>query len=79
MAARAGWISVETASYLGGLVLGRRYRENVGTDEWSELQIGALINWVCGIAVFLAIARVGVFGLGYNDLQDMLAGRITGN
>ena len=40
--------------------------------------IGALVNWVCGIAVFLVIARVGVFGLGYNDLQDMLGGRITG-
>lgn len=41
--------------------------------------IGASINWVCGIAVFVAIAHIGVFGLGYNDLQDMLAGRITGN
>ena len=40
--------------------------------------IGAVINWICGIAVFLAIAHIGVFGLGYNDLQDMLAGRITG-
>lgn len=40
--------------------------------------IGAFINWMCGIAVFLAIAHIGVFGLGYNDLQDMLAGRITG-
>src|SRR6201987_1064678 len=40
--------------------------------------IGAFINWMCGIAVFLAIAHIGVFGLGYNDLQNMLAGRITG-
>jgi len=40
--------------------------------------IGALINWICGIAVFLAIAHIGVFGLGYNDLQSMLAGHITG-
>lgn len=40
--------------------------------------IGALINWVCGTAVFLAIARVGVFGLGYNDLQDMLGGGSPG-
>jgi CIC family chloride channel protein len=31
------------------------------------------------MAVFVAIAHIGVFGLGYNDLQDMLAGRITGN
>jgi chloride channel protein, CIC family len=40
--------------------------------------IGALGNWICGITVFLAIAHIGVFGLGYNDLQDMLAGKITG-
>jgi H+/Cl- antiporter ClcA len=40
--------------------------------------IGAMVNWICGIIVFLAIAHIGVFGLGYNDLQDMLAGRITG-
>jgi CIC family chloride channel protein len=40
--------------------------------------IGALVNWICGIVVFMAIAHIGVFGLGYNDLEDMLAGRITG-
>jgi chloride channel protein, CIC family len=40
--------------------------------------IGAFINWMCGIAVFVAIAHIGVFGLGYNDLQNMLAGQITG-
>jgi chloride channel protein, CIC family len=40
--------------------------------------IGAFINWMCGIGVFLAIAHVGVFGLGYNDLQGMLAGDVTG-
>ena len=40
--------------------------------------VGAFINWICGIAVFLAIAHIGVFGLGYNDLESMLAGHITG-
>src|ERR1700757_2449051 len=41
--------------------------------------IGALINWVLGIAVFFAIAKVGVFGLGYGDLETMLNGGITGS
>src|SRR6201994_688438 len=27
--------------------------------------VGALLNWILGIAVFLAIAKIGVFGLGY--------------
>jgi tRNA (cmo5U34)-methyltransferase len=38
MAARAGWIIAETVSYLGGLVMARRYRKNVGGDGWCELQ-----------------------------------------
>jgi len=40
--------------------------------------IGAVINWIFGITTFLAIAHIGVFGLGYNDLQEMLAGHIVG-
>jgi chloride channel protein, CIC family len=41
--------------------------------------VGALINWILGIAVFLAIAKIGVFGLGYGDLETMLGGGITGS
>jgi CIC family chloride channel protein len=40
--------------------------------------VGALINWILGICVFLAIAKIGVFGLGYGDLQTMLHGGING-
>jgi hypothetical protein len=29
------------------------------------------LNWICGITVFLGI---GVFGLGYDDLGEMLLG-----
>jgi chloride channel protein, CIC family len=41
--------------------------------------VGALINWVLGIAVFFGIAKIGVFGLGYGDLESMLGGGITGS
>ena len=41
--------------------------------------IGALINWVLGIAVFFWIAKIGVFGLGYGDLGMMLSGGVTGS
>jgi chloride channel protein, CIC family len=41
--------------------------------------IGALINWILGIGVFFAIAKIGVFGLGYADLQTMLGGGINGS
>jgi CIC family chloride channel protein len=40
--------------------------------------VGAFINWVLGILVFFAIAKIGVFGLGYEDLETMLHGGITG-
>ncbi|HZC36235.1 MAG TPA: chloride channel protein, partial [Chthoniobacterales bacterium] len=39
---------------------------------------GALMNWVLGILVFFTIAKIGVFGLGYGDLQTMLHGGING-
>ena len=39
--------------------------------------VGAMINWVLGIAVFFGIAKIGVFGLGYGDLETMLGGGVT--
>jgi chloride channel protein, CIC family len=40
--------------------------------------VGALMNWVLGILVFFSIAKIGVFGLGYGDLQTMLHGGMGG-
>jgi chloride channel protein, CIC family len=37
-----------------------------------------LINWIVGIAVFFAIGKIGVFGLGYGDLETMFCGGISG-
>ena len=39
--------------------------------------VGAMINWILGIAVFFGIAKIGVFGLGYGDLETMLGGGVT--
>ncbi|MBV8587296.1 MAG: chloride channel protein [Verrucomicrobia bacterium] len=36
--------------------------------------IGALINWGLGVFGFALTARLGVFGLGYSDLEDFLHG-----
>jgi chloride channel protein, CIC family len=41
--------------------------------------VGALMNWVLGILVFFSIAKIGVFGLGYGDLQTMLHGGMGGH
>jgi chloride channel protein, CIC family len=40
--------------------------------------VGAIMNWILGIAVFFAIAKIGVFGLGYGDLETMFYGGISG-
>ena len=40
--------------------------------------VGAALNWILGISVFFAIARIGVFGLGYGELEKMLYGDISG-
>jgi chloride channel protein, CIC family len=40
--------------------------------------VGAAINWILGISVFFAIAKIGVFGLGYGDLEKMLHGSMDG-
>ena len=38
--------------------------------------LGALVCWALGCAVFFRTQRLGVFGLGYEDLSDALAGRL---
>jgi chloride channel protein, CIC family len=40
--------------------------------------VGAAINWMLGISVFFTIAKIGVFGLGYGDLEKMFYGEISG-
>jgi CIC family chloride channel protein len=40
--------------------------------------VGVTINWILGITVFFAIAKIGVFGLGYGDLEAMLHGGVSG-
>jgi CIC family chloride channel protein len=40
--------------------------------------VGATMNWILGISVFLTIAKIGVFGLGYGDLEKMFYGGISG-
>ena len=45
---------------------------------WLKPAIGAGMNWLLGIIVFVSIARLGVFGLGYQDLESILRGEVGG-
>lgn len=44
---------------------------------WLKPAVGGLLTWICGVAVFCMIGRIGVFGLGYGDLEDMLGGHLV--
>ncbi len=36
---------------------------------------GGMATWIIGITVFAATGKLGVFGLGYGDLSDVMTGR----
>ena len=58
--------------------LGLRWRlkQNKRIPIWTFPVVGALVTWVLGVAVFWRTGRLGVFGLGYDDLSSALAGDI---
>ncbi len=60
-----------------GLKLRSRSRHTRWLPQWSMPVIGGLITWALGVAVFWNTGRLGVFGLGYSDLSDALAGNVT--
>ncbi len=60
------------------LSLGLRARQKnwFGFPAWLRPAIGALVCWLLGALVFVETGRLGVFGLGYDDLTDALAGKL---
>ncbi len=52
----------------------RRLRRQKRVPAWLLPVLGGLLTWVIGAAVFLAVGKIGVFGLGYEDLSGALAG-----
>jgi CIC family chloride channel protein len=40
--------------------------------SWLHPLLGGLATWIIGCTVFLSCHRLGVFGLGYDDLSDAL-------
>ena len=58
--------------------LGLRARQKKLTvvPTWLRPAIGALICWVLGVLVFFQTGKLGVFGLGYDDLSEALTGKL---
>ncbi|MDB6016563.1 MAG: chloride channel protein [Pedosphaera sp.] len=50
------------------LKLRAKQKRSAWLPAWLRPGVGALVVWVLGVAVFAATGRLGVFGLGYEDL-----------
>ena len=55
----------------------RKIRENSSLPAWIRPLVGAWINWAIACLVFYWIGRIGVLGLGHQDLTASLAGELT--
>lgn len=53
-----------------------RVKQQKKIPAWLMPLAGALITWILGVAIFWRTGRLGVFGLGYEDLSSALAGDI---
>ena len=58
--------------------LGLRARQKKWTavPAWLRPAIGGLICWALGVLVFFHTGKLGVFGLGYDDLSEALTGKL---
>ncbi len=55
----------------------RKIRESSSLPAWIRPLVGAWINWAIACLVFYWIGRIGVLGLGHQDLTASLAGELT--
>jgi CIC family chloride channel protein len=52
----------------------RRIKKQCRIPMWATPMIGAFITWCIGAPIFLVTGKLGVFGLGYQDLSSVLNG-----
>ena len=50
----------------------QRLKKQMRVPAWLLPILGGLLTWVIGCAVFLGTGKLGVFGLGYQDLSSAL-------
>jgi CIC family chloride channel protein len=61
----------------GTLALRGRFRKQKKIPAWLQPAVGGIVVWVIACSVFLLTGRVGIFGLGYNDLSATLIHRVA--
>ena len=67
---------VGVAFQKSALGLRGRQRKWTAVPAWLRPALGGLICWALGMAVFLYTGKLGVFGLGYDDLSEALTGKL---
>jgi CIC family chloride channel protein len=70
VAALAGWLGLIFQKET--LRLRSRVKKNNRVPFWLKPAVGGFITWLIGAAVFATTGKIGVFGLGYNDLSAAL-------
>jgi CIC family chloride channel protein len=76
-------VAAALAALVGVAFQGASLRLRLACRGWTRIPlwwrpaVGALICWAIGSAVFLKTGRLGVFGLGYDDLSAALAGQMA--
>lgn len=56
----------------GTLFLRARQKRMTSVPAWLRPGFGGLVTWILGVSVFLTAGKIGVFGLGYQDLSQAL-------
>lgn len=56
----------------GTLFLRARARRLSSVPSWLKPGFGGLVTWIIGVTVFLTVGKIGIFGLGYQDLSRAL-------
>ena len=67
---------VGVAFQKSALGLRARQRKWTAVPAWLRPAIGGLICWALGVFVFFQTGKLGVFGLGYDDLSEALTGKL---
>lgn len=57
----------------GSLRLRKEMQNRRTLPAWLQPALGGLVTWFIGSVVYLAVGRLGVFGLGYEDLSRALS------
>jgi CIC family chloride channel protein len=59
----------------GTMLLRARVKKVTSVPPWMKPAFGGFITWVLGVSMFLLAGKIGVFGLGYQDLSSALNNR----